>query len=57
MVKTLQQALIAQGVLSGKADGDFGNKTTEAVKKAQAAFGMEATGIADSSFQKKLYSK
>lgn len=57
LVKTLQQALIAQGFLSGKADGDFGNKTTEAVKKAQTAFGMEATGIADSAFQNKLYSK
>jgi len=54
-VKTLQQALIDQGYLSGKADGDFGNKTVQAVKAAQKAFGMEETGIADDAFQKKLY--
>lgn len=51
----LQQALIDQGYLSGKADGDFGKKTEEAVKKAQKAFGMEQTGIADDVFQKRLY--
>ena len=56
-VKNLQQALIDQGFLSGAADGQFGKMTAEAVKKAQAAFGMEATGIADSAFQNKLYSK
>lgn len=54
-VKTLQQALINQGFLSGKVDGDYGNKTVQAVKSAQKAFGMEETGIADHIFQKKLY--
>lgn len=56
-VKVLQQALIEQGYLSGKADGDFGNMTAEAIKKAQSAFGMEATGVADSAFQNELYSR
>lgn len=56
-VKVLQQALIEQGYLSGKADGDFGSMTAEAIKKAQTAFGMEATGIADNAFQNALYSK
>lgn len=54
-VKRLQQSLIDQGFLSGKADGDFGNMTAEAVKKAQKAFGMDQTGIADDAFQKKLF--
>lgn len=54
-VQKLQDALINAGVLEGKADGDFGKKTEEAVKKAQKTFGMEQTGIADDAFQKKLY--
>ena len=29
----------------------------EAIKKAQTAFGMEATGVADSAFQNELYSQ
>lgn len=51
----LQQALIDQGFLSGSADGQFGNKTAEAVKAAQKAFGMAETGIADETFQNELY--
>ena len=54
-VQRLQQALLKQGYLSGKADGDFGKKTEEAVKKAQKAFGMDQTGIADDAFQKRLF--
>jgi len=53
-VKTMQRALIDQGFLSGKADGDFGGGTEKAVKAAQEAFGMEADGVADSDFQNKL---
>ena len=41
--------------LTGKADDDFGNKTVDAVKKAQKAFDIEETGTADDAFQEKLY--
>lgn len=54
-VKKLQQALIDGGFLNGKADGDFGNMTDAAVKAAQEAFGLEANGIADDAFQRRLY--
>jgi peptidoglycan hydrolase-like protein with peptidoglycan-binding domain len=37
------------------ADGNCGQKTEEAIKSAQAAFGMEQTGIADNAFQQKLF--
>jgi len=56
-VKRLQEALIEQGYLDGKADGDFGGKTEAAVLAAQAAFGMEETGVADHAFQKRLYNE
>lgn len=46
-VMSLQQALINQGYLNGKADGDFGKKTEEAVKAFQRASGLPETGIAD----------
>ena len=54
-VVKLQKALIAAGALSGKADGDFGRLTEDAVKQMQTEYGMEATGIADEKFQNKLY--
>ena len=56
-VQNLQQALIDQGYLTGKADGDFGNMTADAVRAAQKSFGMEETGIADAAFQMKLFGK
>ena len=54
-VTKLQQALIDGGWLDCRADGDFGKKTEAAVREAQAALGMEVTGIADDAFQKRLY--
>jgi len=54
-VVNLQNALVMAGALSGKVDGDFGRMTEEAVKQMQTEYGMEATGIADEEFQKKLY--
>lgn len=54
-VRTMQERLIELKYLDGKADGDFGKKTEDAVKAAQEAFGMEANGIADNAFQQKLY--
>lgn len=54
-VTKLQLTLREQGYYNGKADGGYGPMMVEAVKKAQAAFGMEETGIADVAFQQRLY--
>lgn len=55
-VKKLQDRLIELGYLeSGNNTGYYGNMTVEAVKKAQAAFGLEESGTADSALQQKLY--
>ena len=45
-VKQLQQALIERGYLQGEADGIFGAKTQEAVKKFQKDNGLTVDGIA-----------
>lgn len=55
-VKTTQKRLIELGYMQGKADGDFGSKTTNAVKAAQAAMGMEPNGMADPLFLTILFS-
>jgi peptidoglycan hydrolase-like protein with peptidoglycan-binding domain len=54
-VRKLQNRLAELGYLQGVADGSFGGMTEEAIKAAQAAFGMEANGIADNAFQQKLF--
>ena len=54
-VVKLQLALREQGYYNGKADGGYGPMMVTAVKEAQAAFGMEQTGIADVAFQQRLY--
>ena len=54
-VASLQARLIELGYLTGAADGSFGQKTEDAIRKAQEAFGLEVTGIADNAFQQKLY--
>ena len=54
-VKELQQALIDSGYLDDKADGYFGAKTTEAVKKFQTAIGMTADGNATAAVQEALF--
>ena len=46
-VKTLQEALIELGFLSGKADGVFGAGTEKAVIAFQMANGLAADGIAN----------
>lgn len=50
-VKQLQQNLIGLGYLSGSADGSFGAKTKEAVKKFQSAYGLSADGSAGEATQ------
>lgn len=45
-VKYLQQALIGLGYLNDSADGSYGPKTVEAVKKYQAAYGLSVDGSA-----------
>ena len=54
-VRLLQDALIRLGYLTDSADGNYGEHTVRAVKKAQKAFEMEQTGIADDEFQTRLF--
>ena len=46
-VQGLQERLIALGLLTGAADGHFGDGTEEAVKLFQQMYGLDATGYAD----------
>lgn len=45
-VRYLQQALIGLGYLSGSADGQYGSRTAEAVRRYQRAYGLGADGSA-----------
>ena len=56
-VTDLQTRLIELGYLTGAADGNYGGMTAEAVRAAQAAFGLEQTGIADNAFQQQLFAE
>ena len=44
-VKAIQQRLIDLGYLSGNADGNYGQKTTQAVKDFQVCNGLKEDGI------------
>ena len=55
-VLDLQKRLIDKGYLSGTADGNYGAKTQDAVRKAQKEFGMDETGTATPEFQLRLFS-
>ena len=55
LVVNLQLRLRELGYYDGRADGGYGAMTEAAVKKAQKAYGMDQTGVADSAFQQKLY--
>ena len=50
-VKSLQKSLISLGYLKGKADGVFGSKTEEAVKKFQKANDLTVDGLAGADTQ------
>lgn len=46
-VIAVQEKLISLGLLSGTADGHFGEKTATAVELFQQMYGLSATGVAD----------
>ena len=46
-VQEMQERLIALGLLTGAADGHFGDGTEEAVKLFQQMYGLSVTGYAD----------
>ena len=55
-VAQLQEALIQLDYLAGKADGNYGDKTVEAVKAFQRNNGLTVDGTAGEQTQKVLYS-
>lgn len=55
-VKSLQQRLVDLYWLQGSVDGDYGNKTKDAVERFQKAAGLLVTGIADGKTQAHLFS-
>lgn len=58
-VKKLQEFLKWSGYFGGEVDGQFGEKTTKAVKKFQKDVGLKATGVFDQECMDavKLYTK
>lgn len=55
-VKALESALLALGYLDSVPSSNFSANTVTALKRMQAACGMEQTGIADVATQRVLYS-
>ena len=55
-VKALENALLALGYLDSVPSSNFSANTVTALKRMQAACGMEQTGIADVATQRVLYS-
>ena len=53
-VREMQQKMIDLGVMSGRANGTFGNKTERAVKQLQNYWGLKRTGRADDDFLDRL---
>ena len=56
-VRRLQQALIALGFLKDQADGIFGNRTEDAVRRFQQANRLTADGLAGKMTQSVLYAE
>ncbi|WP_067927611.1 peptidoglycan-binding protein [Alicyclobacillus shizuokensis] len=54
-VKKLQQRLNDLGYSCGQVDGEFGPKTTSALKQFQAAHGLSKTGVCDDATWAKLF--
>ncbi len=55
-VFNLQKRLIELGYLTGTADGSYGNKTSSAVMRFQAALGYPQDGVASAQLQTLLFS-
>lgn len=55
-VMDLQNRLRELGYMTSKADGKYGEKTVEAVKRFEAAYGKEETGKATAAMQSFLFS-
>lgn len=55
-VRALQKRLIALGYLTGKADGDFGKATENAIKLFQQSIGYNENGVATEAVQEYLFS-
>ena len=55
-VKALQQRLVDLYWLDGSVDGDYGNKTKDAVERFQEEAGLTVTGVADGETQARLFS-
>lgn len=53
-VRAMQQKMIDLGIMSGRADGRFGNKTERAVKQLQNYWGLKRNGRADDDFLDRL---
>ena len=56
-VKALQQRLIELGYLKGTADGDYGNKTAQAVKDFQLVNHFDTNGIAAPNIIESMFSR
>ena len=56
-VQALQARLIQLGYLTGKADGDYGPKTSAAVRAFQTEAGLTADGVASAETQEALYAE
>lgn len=56
LVRQLQERLILLGYLNGKADGDFGNQTAQAVKDFQLVNYISQDGVAGPETLKSIYS-
>ena len=56
-VAALQRALVTLKLLNGGADGSYGSKTAEAVRRYQQVFGGAANGVANTATQKAVFAK
>ena len=53
-VREMEKALIAAGLMSGSADGEFTTRTRDAIKRAQKLYGLVESGSGDRALQERL---
>lgn len=53
-VREMEKALIAAGLMSGSADGEFTTRTRDAIKRAQRLYSLVESGSGDQALQEKL---